>query len=288
MRPALRPLRFLLSLLPLLFSAPSLADTAQIPGKFVWADLVTHDAATAQQFYHAWLGWNFRPAGDVQLITLHDRTIGTLRQRATAPDNKARPRWIGYVSVTAVDAASKRVVDAGGQELLPQQNDALHGDFALVADAENALFGLIKRPDGDPEDYLAEPGEWIWMQLFTRNPGKAATFYQQVGNYELYPLDGDNNRQLLVKDGYARAALSRLPDAQPDLPPTWLPFLRVGNIEQAIARVKTLGGKILLEPNASRMDGNVAIIADPTGAAVGILEWQEDNSQESKNAEVAP
>lgn len=283
MKPTTLQLRFLLFTLLTLASTPLTADPTHLPGKFVWADLVTHDAASAQQFYHAWMGWEFRPAGDVQLITLQDRTIGSLRQRAQTQDNPGRPRWIGYVSVSAVDAASKRIIATGGQVLLPQQNDALHGDFALVADGENALFGLIRRPDGDPEDYLAEPGEWIWMQLFSRDPAKAAAFYQQVGDYKLYPLDDAGNRQLLVKDGYSRAALSRLPDTQPDLKPAWLPFLRVADIGQAITRATALGGKILLAPDSARMAGNVAIVADPTGAAVGILEWHED-----ENAEVAP
>jgi len=283
MKPTRLQLRFLLFTLLTLASTPLTADPTHLPGKFVWADLATHDAASAQQFYHAWMGWEFRPAGDVQLITLQDRTIGALRQRPQTQDSPARPRWIGYVSVSAVDAASKRVIAMGGRVLLPQQNDALHGDFALVTDAEDALFGLIRRPDGDPEDYLAEPGEWIWMQLFSRDPTKAAAFYQPVGDYQLFPLDDAGHRQLLVKDGYSRAALSRLPETQPDLKPAWLPFLRVKDVAQATNHAAALGGKILLAPDPARVAGRVAIVADPTGAAVGILEWHDDG-----NAEVTP
>jgi hypothetical protein len=30
---------------------------------------------------------------------------------------------------------------------------------------------------------------------------------------------------------------------------------------------------VLIEPNPEIFDGKVAVIADPTGAAIGILEW---------------
>ena len=32
-------------------------------------------------------------------------------------------------------------------------------------------------------------------------------------------------------------------------------------------------GKALIEPKPELLDGKVAVIADPTGAAIGILEW---------------
>lgn len=277
-------LHLLLSLLPALVSAPLLAtETTRIPGKFVWADLVTHDASRAQAFYHAWLGWEFKPADDLQLILHGGRTLGALRQRARPANSTARARWIGYVSVQSVETAAQRVTAAGGKTLLATQRSTTLGDHALMADAEDALFGLIHRPDSDPEDYLAEPGEWIWMQLLTRDPHKAVTFYQQVGDYDPYPLNEGGSRQLLVKDGYARAALSLLPADKPEIAPAWLPFLRVENITAALTQVKSLGGEILLAPAPERMNGQVAIVADPTGAAVGVLEWHGE-----ENGEVAP
>jgi hypothetical protein len=32
------------------------------------------------------------------------------------------------------------------------------GEQAVFADAEGAVFGVIKSSSGDPEDFLAEPG----------------------------------------------------------------------------------------------------------------------------------
>jgi len=50
--------------------------------------------------------------------------------------------------------------------------------------------------------------------------------------------------------------------------------VRVASIVEAVARVQPLGGRVLVAPRQDLADGNVAVIADPTGAAIGIFEWQ--------------
>jgi predicted enzyme related to lactoylglutathione lyase len=57
--------------------------------------------------------------------------------------------------------------------------------------------------------------------------------------------------------------------------PAWLPFVRVKNVGDSVAQAKQLGGKALIEPKPELLNGKVAVIADPTGAAIGIMEWPE-------------
>ena len=57
--------------------------------------------------------------------------------------------------------------------------------------------------------------------------------------------------------------------------PTWLPFVRVRSVGDSLARARGLGGKVLLEPSPGLLEGRVAVIADPTGAAIGLLEWND-------------
>src|SRR5262245_11723679 len=41
----------------------TVSGSPRLPGKFVWADLVTDDVAAAQKFYGQLFGWTFREAG---------------------------------------------------------------------------------------------------------------------------------------------------------------------------------------------------------------------------------
>lgn len=267
----------ILCILLAIFCQPAAADSQRLPGKFVWADLVTYDGKAAEQFFREWLGWQFRAQGDVDLIIHQDRTLGAIRQRPQAPGTPVQPRWVGYISVADVKASAQKVATMGGKPLLPAQTHPSMGEFAVMADAEGAVFGLIRRADDDPEDYLAEPGEWIWMQLFCRDIARATAFYQAAGGYELYALDASRGaRQLLVKDGYARASISVIPPGEDAVAPAWLPFVRVEDINAALQKVAALGGRILMTPDDEKLEGKVAIVADPTGAALGVLEWHAE------------
>ena len=41
-----------------------------------------------------------------------------------------------------------------------------------------------------------------------------------------------------------------------------------------LGQVETLGGRVLIAPKPEIRDGRVALIQDPTGAAVAIQEWE--------------
>jgi predicted enzyme related to lactoylglutathione lyase len=47
----------------------------------------------------------------------------------------------------------------------------------------------------------------------------------------------------------------------------------VKSVSESVAQTKQLGGKVLIEPKPELFHGKVAVITDPTGAAVGLLEW---------------
>jgi predicted enzyme related to lactoylglutathione lyase len=257
---------------------PLAGEGQQHPGKFVWADLVTDDVAAAQKFYGKMFGWTFRDVAHYTIASIGDRPVAGLLQRARPKDNSAHPRWIGYISVPDVAAAQSAVTTAGGKVLLPLKMYAKRGEQAVFADTEGALFAVIKSSSGDPEDYQPEFGEWSWFQLFTRDAGKASAFYKAVGGYELKisTINDHVDSVLLTSQDQFRAAVRMIPANFPDLKPTWLPFIRVQSVKDSVALTSQLGGKVLLAPSHELFEGKVAVIADPTGGAIGLLESADE------------
>jgi len=39
-----------------------------------------------------------------------------------------------------------------------------------------------------------------------------------------------------------------------------------------------LGGRVLVEPRIDRHGGRIAVVADPSGAPVGLMEWSDTNN----------
>ena len=128
-------------------------------GKFVWADLVTDDVSAAQKFdLGALFGWSFSNYGGYVIGKTDDRPVCGIFQRPRPTDQpRARPRWFGYISVANVDKARNAVLKAGGRELAAPKKLPDRGEQAVFADAEGAMFGVVKSSSGDPEDFLADP-----------------------------------------------------------------------------------------------------------------------------------
>jgi predicted enzyme related to lactoylglutathione lyase len=152
------------------------------------------------------------------------------------------------------------------------------GEQAVFADPEGAVFGVVKSSSGDPEDFLAEPGDWIWVELLSRDARKAGEFYRAVAGYEIVENDASprSGDYIFATGGYARAATLTLPGDKQQVQPNWLLFVRVKSISECVRQTGQLGGKVLLAPSAQLLNGKLAVIADPTGAAIGVMEWSKE------------
>jgi uncharacterized protein len=261
-------------------------------GKVVWADLVTPDLDAAKRFYGGLFGWTFRDvAGDPNytLALLDGETLAGLFQKPLPPGSQQRPSWLTFLAVRDVDTAQQRVVEHGGKVLSKPHSYPQRGRQAVFADPDGAVFAVIAAQGGDPPDYLADPGEWIWSSVLVKNPARETAFYKTLFGYQLYDLagepedEGDARHYVLASDDYARAGLNALPADSMRRHPHWLNFVRVADAAVAASKAAELGGRVLVEPRQDRHGGQIAILADPNGAPFGVMEWSDtETKQEPK------
>jgi hypothetical protein len=259
----------------------TVSGSPRLPGKFVWMDLVTDDVPVAQRFYSGLFGWTFLNRGGYVIASNKERPLCGLFHRPRPADREAKPRWIGYISAGNIDRAKKAVIGAGGKVIVEPQTLPKRGDQAVFADAEGVLFGVIKSDAGDPEDFLADPGDWIWIQLLSRDARKAAEFYAAVAGHEIVETNHTNRLSdyVLTSEGFARATVRTIRSDDERVRPLWLPFVRVQNVRESAALAARLGGRVVIEPRPEVFEGRVALITDPTGAAIGLMEWSQDEAK---------
>jgi hypothetical protein len=195
-----------------------------------------------------------------------------------------KPHWFGYLSASNVEKAQRSVVKLGGRVLEPPRKFPKRGEQATFADAEGAMFGVIKSSSGDPPDFKPDPGDWVWMQLWSRDATKASKFYSEIGGYDVVENTETNRVSdlVLISKGYARATVRTIPKDRQQVNPAWLPCVRVSNLTESIGRARQLGGGVLFEPSPEYLNGKIAIVSDPTGAAIGLLEWSEQLLKEKR------
>jgi predicted enzyme related to lactoylglutathione lyase len=122
----------------------TVSGNPRLPGKFIWADLVTDNALVAQKFYTELFGWKFYDYGGYFIGTSDDRPLCGMFQRPRPKDRVAAPRWFGYISVGNVEKAQRAVTQAGGRVLAAPKKMPKRGEQAVFSDPEGALFGVVK------------------------------------------------------------------------------------------------------------------------------------------------
>ena len=192
-------------------------------------------------------------------------------------------RWVGYVSVPDVPKALAAAIAKGGRVFLPAKEHANRGTQAIFSDADGALLGLMHSDSGDPGEYLPEPGDWAWAELFSRDPAAAGEYYQTVVGYNRLSDTRAKrpNEFILASGGYSRAAVAAV-SSRPKAHPAWLLFVRVASVKDAVARAVSLGGRVLLPPSDAPAEYWRAVIADPSGAHLGMVESDDAEAAKEK------
>lgn len=247
------------------------------PGKFVWAELFTADSAAATKFYSGVFGWTAitldQHGVTYTVFSNGNHPVAGLRQRSPSAATRAA-RWINYIAVTDIASALSIVAKAGGEVRAPAREFPQIGSQAIILDNEGSPVGLLQSSSGDSADDEPAPGNWNWFHLFVKNPQAAADFYRQVFSYDVAPdaRTGKKNELLLSSGAFNRGGVSVLPDRE-DAKPGWLGVIRVMNLDETLARVPALGGEVMVAPHDAAFGSRFAVIADPTGGTVGVVEY---------------
>jgi predicted enzyme related to lactoylglutathione lyase len=270
------------------FELPALnspASSEHHVGKVVWADLVTPDLAAAERYYGSLFGWTFQTIhtgdSDYAVALADGRPVGGLLQKSIPAGEHRQSAWLTFIAVRDVDAAKRVALTHGAKVVADSRTYPARGRQAVLSDPEGAVFAIVASSSGDAPDFLAAPGEWIWSSLLSKDPAAEAGFYQNVFSYDVFDLASDDGLEHLIlsSDDYARASANAFPGGSARRHPHWLNFVRVDSTANATAKAVALGGRVLVEPHVDRHGGMVAVVADPAGAPVGLMEWADTDTK---------
>ena len=124
-------------------------------------------------------------------------------------------------------------------------------------------------------------GEMAWLDLSIDNAEEVSEFYQNVIGWQVQQVSmGDYSDYAMVSaiSGEPVAGVCHAKGPNKDLPPSWLPYFLVEDIEKAIAQVKDSGGTLVTELKSMGSDKYV-VIKDPAGAVCAI--YQKGNGKSS-------
>ncbi len=258
-----------------------MATATALQRRFSWYELMTTDPKAAQDFYTNLLGWGLQDfnAGMNEPYVMWTRDNQPLGGVMRLPDEArkmgAPPHWLAYVDVAGVDATVEQAQQRGAKVYVPPTDIPGGGRFAVLADPQGAVFGVVSsaQPAPEPEEPpRPQVGEFSWHELATTDHGAAFGFYNTLFGWEkgeatdmgpmgLYQVFGRRGRPL--------GGMFNKP-AQMPAPPHWLLYIRVPDVDKAAERVKALGGRILNGPMDVPGGDRIVQGMDPQGAVFAL------------------
>ena len=248
--------------------------TGTAVGHIHWHDLMTNDVDKARSFYTELLGWGtelWKPGEmDYPMIMVGNEAHGGFHP-LQGPAAEAPPHWIAYVIVESADEASKRAEAAGGSVYVPPTDIPEVGRFSVLAYPETAVIAAFE-PAGDPP---TGTGTFLWDELMADDVEAAKAFYGDVFGWTADTMDmgtmdmGTGQYTIFKADDEMVAGLMNRPDNV--LVQGWMSYVHADDVDTSVARVGELGGAVHAPPFDIPTVGRIAVIADPTGAAVGMM-----------------
>lgn len=253
---------------------------------------MTTDVAAARAFYVQVVGWEAEDVSTPDLAYTILRAETALAGLMELPEQARRmgatPRWMGYVVLSDMDAATEQIKRLGGAVHVAPTNSNI-GRIAVVADPQNAMFGLIDRlQPGQQLPELHEAGQVGWHELLAADWAKAFAFYRELFGWqkadaELGPTD---TYQLFSAGGRTMGGIFTKRPVEPL--PYWLYYFNVADLDAALERVKAAGGKIFEGPIEVPGGEWIVRCIDPQGAIFALQgERSKDASEAAADAEVS-
>src|SRR5579859_6781995 len=113
-------------------------------------------------------------------------------------------------------------------------------------------------------------GKFVWYELMTSDAKAAEAFYRGVIGWDIKDAGmPDRSYAILSAGPIMVGGLMPIPEEARAMgvPPTWMGYIAVDDVDGYAARVKAAGGAVLRAPDDIPGVGRFAVAADPHGAA---------------------
>jgi len=247
-------------------------------GSFCWIELHTSDQNAAKSFYNALFGWQ---ADDMPMGPNGFYTIFKLQGRDAAagctlrPEERSQgvpPHWMIYIAVDNADTAVAKAQQLGGKILAPAFDVMDAGRMAVIQDPTGAIFCPWQANKSVGIRIAHVHGTLVWADLSTPDAKRASEFYSGLFGWQIAADPKDPSGYMHIKNG--EHFIGGVPPAahrQPGVPPHWMAYFQVDDVDATANKAKELGAKLYLPPMSMEGVGRMSVIADPQGAAFSIF-----------------
>ena len=119
---------------------------------------------------------------------------------------------------------------------------------------------------------ITTPGIVTWQDLTIEDAERIRDFYQSVAGWTSSPVQmGGYADYTMLADGAPIAGICHARGGNTDLPPQWLIYITVDDLDHSVEECQRLGGSLVTPPR-SFAGGRYCVIKDPAGAVCALYQ----------------
>lgn len=259
-------------------SAPQMSSV----GVVLTADIAVPEHERETRFYSRVLTTGVSPLWREDLSNRAGAPVIGLGERI--PEYAHLPlQWMPHIQVADVAASVRSALASGGSEVMHHRNDQGESQWAVLLDPHGAAFGVI--PVVPPEaatstDDAPAPhvGRIVWLDLTVPDASSACDFYGSVVGWstEEVEMEASGERYsdyaLCTLDGTSVAGICHARGVNASVPPVWLIYLPVGDLQESLERVVAEGGEVVRATARTNGEPDHALIRDPVGVYLALAQ----------------
>ena len=245
------------------------------PGNVTWIDLMSGDPEGSRRFYGSLFDWSFEiggpESGGYAMCKLGGKNVAGIGGKP--PGAEMPTAWTPYLATDDLDRTIAKVKEAGGQVPMGPMDVMEEGRLAIMMDPTGGALGLWQAKRHNGMQRLAETGTFAWTELNTRDMKKAADFFGAVFGYEAKKMEGPMEYTTLHQPGETTpvCGLLQMNEQWPkEVPPHWMVYFAVDDLDASLKKVAELGGKTCVPPFDTPY-GRISVIEDAQGGTLTLI-----------------
>jgi predicted enzyme related to lactoylglutathione lyase len=253
--------------------------TTYEPGMPCWVDLTATDLDAALSFYGGLFGWEFQDLGE-ETGHYHEALLRGKRVAGLGPAMGEAPPtayWTTYLCSADADKHAAAIKDAGGQVMFGPMDVFDQGRMVIAQDPTGAMFGVWQPQEHKGAQLVNENATLTWNDLMTRDLEGATRFYGAAFGltFEDLPDTPSSAYQLIkVADSVVAGIWAMTDEVPAEMPPSWLTYFFLDDVDAGFERVRELGGELMHEPTDTPY-ARYAPVQDPHGGAFSLIQAAE-------------
>ena len=129
------------------------------------------------------------------------------------------------------------------------------------------------------EKNFPDVGKVAWVDLTVGDAENVRDFYGEVVGWKNEAVDMGEYSDFSMIPPEAKEAVAGICHARganAEIPPAWMIYILVADLDHSVERCVSLGGRVRIQPKQMGGSGRYCVIEDPAGAVAALFEPKRD------------